>query len=178
MHFVLLFSFFISIFSLNFYRLLSLPYSYILHYIQTNREILTKRHHSTTLTSQFIRLIKRNVFTVPAESEEQQRLRFQVELEFVQCLANPNYLHCKYFIIRKMPMKQSDRHEIANSILWFTSESRRLFTFRFYHKGLFYLHLTRHTILQTFDSTFSPRHCSAFGEPPNLKDDPPKKKIS
>lgn len=29
------------------------------------------------------------------ESEDQQRLRFQVELEFVQCLANPNYLHCK-----------------------------------------------------------------------------------
>ena len=29
------------------------------------------------------------------ESEEQQRLRFQVELEFIQCLANPNYLHCK-----------------------------------------------------------------------------------
>lgn len=29
------------------------------------------------------------------ESEDQQRLRLQVELEFVQCLANPNYLHCK-----------------------------------------------------------------------------------
>jgi len=27
------------------------------------------------------------------ESEEQARLRFQVELEFVQCLANPNYLN-------------------------------------------------------------------------------------
>ncbi|KAI8124653.1 mediator of RNA polymerase II transcription subunit 31 isoform X1 [Lucilia cuprina] len=27
------------------------------------------------------------------ESEEQQKLRFQVELEFVQCLANPNYLN-------------------------------------------------------------------------------------
>ncbi|XP_037951047.1 mediator of RNA polymerase II transcription subunit 31 isoform X2 [Teleopsis dalmanni] len=27
------------------------------------------------------------------ESEEQQRLRWQVELEFVQCLANPNYLN-------------------------------------------------------------------------------------
>lgn len=27
------------------------------------------------------------------ETEEQQRLRFQVELEFVQCLANPNYLN-------------------------------------------------------------------------------------
>lgn len=27
------------------------------------------------------------------ESDEQQRLRWQVELEFVQCLANPNYLN-------------------------------------------------------------------------------------
>jgi len=27
-----------------------------------------------------------------AETDEQQKLRFQVELEFVQCLANPNYL--------------------------------------------------------------------------------------
>lgn len=32
---------------------------------------------------------------VPVETEDQQRIRFQVELEFVQCLANPNYLHCK-----------------------------------------------------------------------------------
>lgn len=29
------------------------------------------------------------------ETDDQQRLRFQVELEFVQCLANPNYLNCK-----------------------------------------------------------------------------------
>lgn len=28
--------------------------------------------------------------------EEQQKVRFQVELEFVQCLANPNYLNCEY----------------------------------------------------------------------------------
>ncbi|GFO32795.1 mediator of RNA polymerase ii transcription subunit 31 [Plakobranchus ocellatus] len=27
------------------------------------------------------------------ETEEQARTRFQVELEFVQCLANPNYLN-------------------------------------------------------------------------------------
>lgn len=27
------------------------------------------------------------------ETEDKQRLRFQVELEFVQCLANPNYLN-------------------------------------------------------------------------------------
>ncbi|KAI1292123.1 Mediator of RNA polymerase II transcription subunit 31 [Halotydeus destructor] len=27
------------------------------------------------------------------ESDDQQKIRFQVELEFVQCLANPNYLN-------------------------------------------------------------------------------------
>lgn len=27
------------------------------------------------------------------------RLRFQLELEFVQCLANPNYLNCEYLKI-------------------------------------------------------------------------------
>ena len=31
------------------------------------------------------------------DSEDQQRKRFQVELEFVQCLANPKYLNCKDF---------------------------------------------------------------------------------
>ena len=31
-----------------------------------------------------------------SETEDQSRLRFQSELEFVQCLANPNYLNCKY----------------------------------------------------------------------------------
>lgn len=30
------------------------------------------------------------------ETEDQTRLRFQVELEFVQCLANPNYLNCEF----------------------------------------------------------------------------------
>ena len=35
------------------------------------------------------------LFPAP-ENEEQQRLRFQVELEFVQCLGNPNYLNCKF----------------------------------------------------------------------------------
>ncbi|PZC83517.1 mediator of RNA polymerase II transcription subunit 31 [Helicoverpa armigera] len=30
---------------------------------------------------------------VMPETEEQNRIRFQVELEFVQCLANPNYIH-------------------------------------------------------------------------------------
>lgn len=31
--------------------------------------------------------------TPRAESEDQAKIRFQVELEFVQCLANPNYLN-------------------------------------------------------------------------------------
>lgn len=35
-------------------------------------------------------------FSVHSETDEQARLRFQVELEFIQCLANPNYLHCKH----------------------------------------------------------------------------------
>ena len=30
----------------------------------------------------------------PNESQEEERIRFQVELEFVQCLANPRYLFC------------------------------------------------------------------------------------
>ncbi|EDX00650.2 uncharacterized protein Dyak_GE14983, partial [Drosophila yakuba] len=29
------------------------------------------------------------------ESEELQKRRWQIELEFVQCLSNPNYLNCK-----------------------------------------------------------------------------------
>ncbi|XP_064619972.1 mediator of RNA polymerase II transcription subunit 31-like [Lineus longissimus] len=36
----------------------------------------------------------RGLSTLPlSETEDQQKLRFQVELEFVQCLANPNYLN-------------------------------------------------------------------------------------
>lgn len=29
------------------------------------------------------------------ETEDQARIRFQIELEFVQCLGNPHYLNCK-----------------------------------------------------------------------------------
>lgn len=35
-----------------------------------------------------------HLFLGGPETDDQQRLRFQVELEFVQCLANPNYLNC------------------------------------------------------------------------------------
>ena len=35
------------------------------------------------------------MYSIAGESEEAQKIRFQVELEFVQCLANPNYLNCK-----------------------------------------------------------------------------------
>ena len=30
---------------------------------------------------------------VYSDADEKQRIRFQIELEFVQCLGNPNYLH-------------------------------------------------------------------------------------
>lgn len=51
------------------------------------------------ILTQFLLKIENNFFesiSVNAETDEQQRLRFQVELEFIQCLANPNYLHCEY----------------------------------------------------------------------------------
>jgi hypothetical protein len=31
------------------------------------------------------------------ETEEEKKTRFLMELEFVQCLANPQYLHCTLF---------------------------------------------------------------------------------
>lgn len=48
-----------------------------------------------------LRLLLTPLFiVVPVESEDQQKLRFQVELEFIQCLANPNYLHCESPIVK------------------------------------------------------------------------------
>ncbi|XP_050316030.1 mediator of RNA polymerase II transcription subunit 31 isoform X1 [Anthonomus grandis grandis] len=38
------------------------------------------------------------------ETEDQQKIRFQVELEFVQCLGNPNYLN---FLAQRGFMKES-----------------------------------------------------------------------
>lgn len=35
-------------------------------------------------------------------AEEQARNRFQLELEFVQCLANPNYLNCEWCCDQKL----------------------------------------------------------------------------
>lgn len=35
-------------------------------------------------------------------ADEQARNRFQLELEFVQCLANPNYLNCKWLCDQKL----------------------------------------------------------------------------
>jgi len=34
------------------------------------------------------------------ESVEENNLRFQLELEFVNCLANPKYLNCKAWKIK------------------------------------------------------------------------------
>uniref|UniRef100_A0A3B4C9V0 Mediator of RNA polymerase II transcription subunit 31 n=1 Tax=Pygocentrus nattereri TaxID=42514 RepID=A0A3B4C9V0_PYGNA len=48
------------------------------------------------------------------ETEEQARNRFQSELEFVQCLANPNYLNCK--LSRKCLLQYEHfRKELVNA---------------------------------------------------------------
>lgn len=47
------------------------------------------------ITSQRKKKSLKLYFLGAPETDDQQRLRFQVELEFVQCLANPNYLNCK-----------------------------------------------------------------------------------
>lgn len=60
------------------------------------------RHSSGNLFLYSVHCLRKFKFTIVntnilflSESEEQQRIRFQTELEFVQCLANPNYLNCK-----------------------------------------------------------------------------------
>lgn len=59
------------------------------------------------------------------EGDDQQRLRFQVELEFVQCLANPNYLNCELFEhINSIIIKLNNWWH--NSCLHFSSRSTRL----------------------------------------------------
>ena len=36
-----------------------------------------------------------------AETEEENKRRFEIELEFVQCLSNPHYLNCEsYYVFR------------------------------------------------------------------------------
>lgn len=50
------------------------------------------------------------------ETEEQQRLRFQIELEFVQCLGNPNYLNCKLPNLKRQE-KSIIKHFLYNSSL-------------------------------------------------------------
>jgi len=48
-----------------------------------------------TLQYHVLKCYKRNFLVFVLETEDQQKIRFQIELEFVQCLANPNYLNCK-----------------------------------------------------------------------------------
>lgn len=50
------------------------------------------------------------------ESEDAARLRFQVELEFVQCLANPNYLHCKCCVSARILSKKINQNILSRHI--------------------------------------------------------------
>lgn len=51
-------------------------------------------------SSLLVRLFKHvlYLFSDIEAQEDQEKYRFQVELEFVQCLANPQYLNCKFLI--------------------------------------------------------------------------------
>lgn len=53
------------------------------------------------------------------ESEEQARTRFQVELEFVQCLANPNYLN---FLAQRGYFKHPDFVNYLKYLLYWTNK--------------------------------------------------------
>lgn len=66
--------------------------------------------------------------TVAGESEDAQRLRFQIELEFVQCLANPNYLLCKL-------QKQQQQPSLTLKI--FQSVTHDLSSFHLLHSNTF-----------------------------------------
>lgn len=52
----------------------------------------THTHHFSLVYS-YMLFISR--FNIVEGREDPEKYRFQVELEFVQCLANPNYLNCE-----------------------------------------------------------------------------------
>lgn len=52
---------------------------------------------------------------LPSENEEQQKTRFQVELEFVQCLANPTYLN---FLAQRGYFKDSTFNNYLKYLLY------------------------------------------------------------
>ena len=48
-------------------------------------------------------LINGTTLSVVMEVADENIQRFTVELEFVQCLANPEYLNCTLYFIRNIP---------------------------------------------------------------------------
>lgn len=64
--------------------------------IHYNNCINVVTNTSSTPNAKIVYLNNKLIFLGGPETEDQTRLRFQVELEFVQCLANPNYLNCEF----------------------------------------------------------------------------------
>ena len=76
-------------------------------------------------------------------NEKQQRKRFLVELEFVQCLANPNYLH--YLAKQGLFDNESFKNYLKYLLYWKKPE---YIQFIRYPECLFFLELIQHDELQ------------------------------
>ncbi|RNA35978.1 Mediator of RNA polymerase II transcription subunit 31 [Brachionus plicatilis] len=76
-------------------------------------------------------------------NEKQQRRRFLVELEFVQCLANPNYLH----FLAKQGMFDNDSFKNYLKYLLYWKKPEYVQFIR-YPECLFFLELIQHDELQ------------------------------
>ncbi|KAF2356536.1 Mediator complex subunit Med31 [Trinorchestia longiramus] len=73
------------------------------------------------------------------ETEEAQRLRFQVELEFVQCLANPNYIH--FLAQRNYFKEQTFVNYLKHLLYWKEPEYAKHLK---YPMSLYFLDLLQH----------------------------------
>lgn len=88
------------------------------------------------------------------ESEEAQRLRFQVELEFIQCLANPNYL---LFLAQRGYFKEQNFINYLKYLLYWKEPEYAKFLK--YPMSLYFLDLLQH---ESFRKELVNGQCAKF----------------
>ncbi|KAK8779674.1 mediator complex subunit 31 [Amblyomma americanum] len=94
------------------------------------------------------------------ETDEQQKLRFQIELEFVQCLANPNYLN---FLAQRGYLKEKAFVNYLNYLqYWKKPEYSRYLK---YPMCLYFLELLQY---EHFRREISNAQCAKFIEDQQL----------
>ncbi|ORY52817.1 SOH1-domain-containing protein [Leucosporidium creatinivorum] len=97
--------------------------------------------------------------TSPTDQERlANKIRFETELEFVQCLANPYYLQCN----SALRLLCNPSHSYLNYLLYFTSP--RFARFLQYPQALHHLHLLT-------DKVAGPAFRTALKEQPLLAQD-------